>query len=286
MKYGLFMLLEIPFTLGSGKVFAMLSDRGIVTKEKLITMLDSTLIPSLNGVELQRSSVSDFQYRLASKSPNIAELYHENSKLSKYLDRCVITDEETIRFVKEWYLSTTCKISEEDIAEGKGQSFLRNINSVPDQLQTIFRSLESDQEAELLYSLDVLMLYENKVYRYIPLSDHLWLEKKENSDALNELRAMVIGAERDSIDKASAIIFLVGCSWRNMIFYGPRGYRNTVLDAGFLTHHFLQIAKDSRFSLQVFQNFFDRKVDNFLNLDGVERFTLMLIAVLDGNREG
>jgi hypothetical protein len=263
----------------------MISDRKITTKEKLVGMLDSTLIPSLNGVELQKNSVIDFQRRLASKTPNIAELYHENSKLSQHLDKCILTDEETVKYVKNWYLSTTCKISEEDLVKGKSEDSLKDIGTFPEGLANSLGTLKGGIELDLLYSLDLLLLYEYRIYRYVPLSELLWLERLVDSDEAKTLKPMLIGETRDSIDEALGLIFVIGCPWRNMIFYGPRGYRNMLINAGYLIHHLSHVARDNELSLVVFQNFYDRKIDNFLNLDGVERFALAVIAVLCNNAE-
>lgn len=253
-----------------------------LTKSKLISILEGTLFPSLNSIELEKNSITDFQYRFISKFPNIAEIFHENSKLNEYTAKCIVTDREMMKEAKNWYLTTTCKVKEEDIDREEAKDIFKNIETLPQNLTKLFVDFSKEgRETEHLYNVDLLLLYNHNIYKYIPLSKYLLLEKKIGSKEMSLLKTWIIEEERNCLERALGIIFLVGIPWRNMVLYGPRGYRNMLIEAGCLIHHLSQRSSDNGLDLVSFKNFYDNKINRFLNVDGVESFTLSIIAVLE-----
>ncbi len=252
-----------------------------LTKNKLISILKGTLFPSLYSIELEKNSITDFQYRFVSKYPNIAELFHENSKLNEYTSKCIVTDEEIIKEAKNWYLATTCKVREEDIDREEAEDIFKNIETLPQNLTKLFVDFSKEgKEAEWLYNVDLLLLYKHKVYKYIPLTKYLLLEKKIGSKEMGLLETWIIEKGKDPLERTLGLIFLVGIPWRNMVLYGPRGYRNMLIETGCLIHHLSQVSFNNGLDLVFFKNFYDNKINRLLNLDGVEGVTLTIISIL------
>ena len=52
--------------------------------EYIQMFLESPMIPSPHSIELSHSATSDYLYRQVRSKPHLAELYHENSKLSPH----------------------------------------------------------------------------------------------------------------------------------------------------------------------------------------------------------
>jgi hypothetical protein len=70
------------------------------------------------------------------------------------------------------------------------------------------------------------------------------------------------------------VIAIVGSFWRFMKFYGARGYRMILMDAGRLVHEI-----ESRIPCNRYEVFYDDRVDNVLLLDGVEQSVLVLLTL-------
>jgi hypothetical protein len=96
-----------------------------------------------------------------------------------------------------------------------------------------------------------------------------------------------LGAVHDAlalIDRKSApsldgiLLFLVASFARNQMLYGPRGYRRTLIEGGRLIEHMLSRAAASGYASNVWLEFADRHIDDFVEADGIEEAT---IAVLD-----
>jgi len=257
-----------------------------LSKDKLINILESSLIPSLNSIELGKNVINDFLYRNISKYSNIAELYQENSKWNEYIIECFITENEIVKEVKRWYLTTTCKLKEEDIDYKEAKEIFKDINSFPKELKNLFENLlKESEEMELLYDVDILLLYKNNLYRCIPLSKYFILEKKMDERAISLLKNSIVDEATKYLDKSLGIFFIVGVPWRNMIFYGQRGYKNMFLQAGKLVYYISVTGSNNGLKILNFPNFYDNQVNRVLNLDGVENFVLTILPIFERDNE-
>ena len=90
-----------------------------------------------------------------------------------------------------------------------------------------------------------------------------------------------MAAER--VPRTGPLLFVAAAPWRYMMFLGPRGYRRMLLDAGELLGRLRDVAADAAVEAAVFPDFYDRRVDDALLLDGVER-TVVAIVALEGGR--
>jgi len=253
------------------------------SKDEFISLIESTLIPSLNSIELERNSISDYQNRFISRNDNLAEIYHENSKLNDYNKNFIIGNESLIKEVKDWYLKTTCKVKEEDIDRNKSEKFFKPISLFPDKLQELFNQILKEQKfVELLYSVDLLLLYEQNVYRIIPYSEYLMLEKTFSEDAIKHFISSILYLKENGTTETIAYLLLVGVPWRHMVFEGYRGYRSMLIEAGMLLNSVYEIGKKISMEINVYNNFIDNKINKLFNLDGIENYCLSIVSLLNG----
>ena len=78
---------------------------------------------------------------------------------------------------------------------------------------------------------------------------------------------------------AAALVVLVGVFWRSRFKYGLRGYRFTLLEAGHAAQNLLLAATALDLASLPLGGFFDRILDDELELDGVEESSLYALAV-------
>ncbi len=217
-------------------------------------------------------------YRFSSKQPGVAELYHENSKLSPHSTLTVPADDSVIVDAREWYFDSSYGIAEETFEPEEEGRVRMAIADLPAPLRGLIEwATEPGDAVDLLYGLDLFLLHEDRVLRALPTKHFLWVERLVEPNAWQRARSALIGLPET--ERSRTFLFLVGVPWRHMMFYGPRGYRHTLLDAGRFLALFEREATARELRPTVVQNFFDRQLDGFLLLDGVERSTLAVLAL-------
>ena len=78
---------------------------------------------------------------------------------------------------------------------------------------------------------------------------------------------------------AAAVVLMTGMLWRSRFKYGARAYRFTLMEAGHAAHGLLLAAAALRLAAAPVGGFFDRRVDAFLDVDGLYETSLYLLAV-------
>lgn len=235
--------------------------------------LEQTVLPTPNSIDLMRSAETDYIHRFVSKTPHIAELFHENSKCIPSMPMIATGAAEQRQIVQEWYYRTSYNVDAADINEEHASEVLCPLDAMPEKLQSLIRMCQLDQPAGmLLYALDLFVLNQGTIYRYLPGRDFLWIERHlgERDRARLIQSLFELGEEQCSVDTPMA--FIVGAPWRYMMLYGPRGYRHTLVDAGRL----LQIL-EMNMPITVSSNYYDQVLDDILQLDGTERSVLAAI---------
>ena len=232
--------------------------------------LESPIIPSPHSIDLSHSAVSDYLYRQVKSKPHIAELYHENSKLSPHSTLHVPADTSTLEQVRRWFFETAYRVDEETLA-ANGSGLRISYDQLPTWLQSPLNPFSKPGSlANLLYAADLLVLHDGLLVRVVPESDYLWIEGEVKSKS-TLLPGLFWRSPPVSIEECSTMLIVVACPWRYMFIYGPRGYRHTLLDIGRLLGYFQHRCEFSGYSAMVHQDFLDTKADEFFQADGVER---------------
>ena len=239
--------------------------------------LESPIIPSPHSIDLSHSAASDYLYRQVRAKPHVAELYHENSKLSPHSTLQIPSDTSILEQVRRWFFETAYRVDEETlVANGSGLRI--SYERLPRWLQGPLKCFsEPGSLADLLYAADLLVLHDGMLVRIVPESDYLWIEREVKKEA-TLLPDLFWRSPSVSIEECSTMLIIVACPWRYMLIYGPRGYRHTLLDIGRLLGCLQYQHEFHGHSVTVHQDFIDIKVDRFVQADGVERSVYALLT--------
>jgi SagB-type dehydrogenase family enzyme len=82
---------------------------------------------------------------------------------------------------------------------------------------------------------------------------------------------------------ASLVIFITALFERSVFKYGDRGYRYSLIEAGHIGQNLDLVCAALRLACLNIGGFFDRRVDELLELDGVSHSTIYSVAI--GSRE-
>ncbi len=83
---------------------------------------------------------------------------------------------------------------------------------------------------------------------------------------------------------AALIVFITAIFERSIFKYGDRGYRFILLEAGHVAQNLNLVANALGLGSLNIGGFFDREIDEFLNLDGVTQSTIYMTAI--GKKHG
>lgn len=286
----------------------MSQDEQPQTHPRFRAMLEETLFPSPNSVEFARTPQNDYQLRFSARFTHIAELFQENTKLvpystlrasdynqetsfqlnegERFSPRVIEMMNQDFHDARKWYFSTAYRMRESDIIPENEHMLRIRASDLPQPLANIFRPFAFGEPINALpYSVDIVLLYAGRLLRLVPGADILWVMKELQPGEHDVLRASLLSVPRAMLKQASAYIFFVGAPWRYMMFYGPRGYRHMLFEAGALMKQCQFLAGQQGFDTSVCLDFYDARVDQVLLLDGAERTTLGVMAMCDSKAE-
>lgn len=116
------------------------------------------------------------------------------------------------------------------------------------------------------------------LYHYHPFRHALEvLREEDTTDALH--RIMFSPPEVPDIPATCAVaFFIVGIFWRSRFKYGMRGLRWVLIEAGHIGQNMLLAAESLGLGAIPWGGFWDRKVDAFLGIDGVNESVVYCLA--------
>jgi SagB-type dehydrogenase family enzyme len=85
--------------------------------------------------------------------------------------------------------------------------------------------------------------------------------------------------QSDIGQNASLIVFITAVFERSVFKYGDRGYRFIFLEAGHVAQNINLVATALGLGSVNIGGFFDREIDEFLDLDGVTHSTIYMVAI-------
>ena len=244
----------------------------------LFSHLEESIIPSPHSIDLVRSPLSDYLYRQVRRTPHVAELFHENSKVTPSSTMQPAASYDDIRKVKDWFFASSYDVPEEDILT-ETPDFRITVNELPAPLDQLFAPFAQEgRMADLLYAVDLLVVGGDHLFRMSATKPYLFSERplaSEDHDAL----ARAFGMESAAGFEGAHVVLLVGCPWRQMFFHGPRGYRHTLFDVGRLLWYVEATLGTNGIRTGSVQDFHDTAVDDFAQCDGLERSVMAAALV-------
>ena len=220
-------------------------------------------------IRLQRDSLLDYHGRVASTQVSVAELYHENSKLSAEHRLELATTAVDVRQFRQEFLRRRAAVARAANAEGfDGADFWHGL------LGEAFASIP-----EFCYALEVRLVAAHSMYVYEPAAATFDLVKRFTDEEKERLVTAVALLEPASTDPAASFVLLLGCFPRNEVLFGVRGYRRTLIEAGRATNEIVRQADVSGRRAVVRYEFGDREVDLLMEADGVEQSVVVVVQL-------
>lgn len=147
------------------------------------------------------------------------------------------------------------------------------------------RAFRATPSGGALYPLELYVYcaqtlgFERGLYHYNPTENHLRLVRRGDH---SRTIAHALVQENVAYD-ASLLIFITAVFDRSTFKYGDRGYRFALIEAG----HVAQNIDLTVFGLDLgsinLGGFYDRRIDDFLDLDGLTHSTLYMVAIGKGS---
>ena len=244
------------------------------------TMLEGTVPPGPNSVELLRTAAADYRLRFSGKDPHVAELFQENTKLSPHTTVYDPAAAAGIDQARAWHLTTAYRARDDHMVAEEAHAVRLPVDTLPPRLGRMLEPFTQDGRlSSLLYCLDLYVLHEQALLRVVPRTRFLWQDRRIADGGESRVRDSMVSAE--PVPSTGPLLFLVAAPWRYMLFLGPRGYRRMLMDAGELLGRLRDVAADAAVEAAAFLDFYDRQVDDVLQLDGTERTVIATVA-LDG----
>jgi hypothetical protein len=246
-------------------------------------LLEETLFPSTNNIELIRTPNTDYSYRFGSKQPHIAELFQENTKLHPFSPLTTSINVDDYDEARKWFFTTPYRMKESDVKSSQKDVVMWGHQKLSASLQNIFLPFaDNPDKYGLLYSVDLFLLHGDKLLKQVPNANYFWVEKRLKSPELQLLRSSIVNLSKKVATNVENLLFLVGVPWRYMMFFGPRGYRKMMFDAGQLMHYVDEKARESGWNPICCQEFYDTRINKVLLMDGTERSTLAVTLLTEG----
>ena len=92
------------------------------SESPLRALLEGTVLPSPNTVEMLRTAPSDYRRRFDGGNLHVAELFQENTKLSPHTTLHDRGDAAALDHARAWYLSTAYRVEDDDLAAGQADT--------------------------------------------------------------------------------------------------------------------------------------------------------------------
>lgn len=251
------------------------------------SLIEETLFPSPNSVEFTRTPQNEYILRFGNHTANIAELFQENTKLIPYSTMIGAFDEQEYQEARKWYFTSSYRIKEEDLKQDQTHYMMTKHHELPEPIRTLFAPFAEEGDlTSLLFSVDLFYLSGNRLVRQVPQTDYLWFEKNLTQFEQQLFRSSLLRVPQDKLADTKDFLILVGVPWRYMMFFGPRGYRKMMYEAGALMNRLAESATKLGLGPILCDDFFDARVDRVMLMDGTERTTLAIIPLTGGETNG
>ncbi|HVF06736.1 MAG TPA: hypothetical protein VNA20_18010 [Frankiaceae bacterium] len=243
--------------------------------------LEETQLPSPHSVDLVDSPRAGYVSRLLAREPNVAELFHANSSLSRYSAANQAADPTLVDAAREWFFATGYQPLDGDFDDDLALEHRVRVplGLLPDGLGAALRPLVTANPRERsLYSGDMWLVAGTEVFRVPARRGVLWKERtlteRERADLFDAIVAEPAPAHRD------VLLVWVVVPWRQMVFRGPRGYRHALLELGGQIAVVEAELAAAGVGVRTTYDFYDDAVNRLLEVDGTEHAAIA-VSVLD-----
>lgn len=246
--------------------------------------------------------------------PNIAELFHENSKFRKHGGgiRSLIDalGFNYLRYEKAQRLESDYNLPKVDLPAPKKPKiqldkvllerestrvFSKEYELKLSELSGILRYSCGPRKGEegfrtwpsagALYPTSVFIAarrvkdLESAIYIYEPYNNMLYRYLSLTEDVWDEIDRSMAVREVVDIENASLFVFLVGTFWKPMVKYGCRAYRYVFIEAGHIGQNLYLTATAFGLGCVSIGGYYDDCLDEALLMDGIENSVIYVFAL-------
>ena len=142
------------------------------------------------------------------------------------------------------------------------------------------QSLRTAPSGGALYPLELYVAcqrvegLETGLYHFDPLRHGLEFLRPFEGDSLEELSPY-----HELFSSSAAFVAITAMFWRSRFKYGARAYRFTLLEAGHAAQSLLLAVAALGLGATPIGGFYDRRVDEFLGIDGIYEASLYLVPI-------
>jgi hypothetical protein len=219
-------------------------------------------------VRLEPDSLADYRARLTSPQVPVAELYHENSKLSRELLPALAMTTVDPAQVRQEFLRRRAALAQ--VTPGHRFDGM-------DAWHALLRPAAAARPG-LFYAIELRLLTGGELLAYEPAGDSFSLLKGLDATEGERLAAALSLVPGGGLTDGESLLVVLACFPRNEILFGQHGYRRTLLEAGQVTQSLLRAAEEASLTARACYEFATREVDRIMEVDGVEHSTLVTIA--------
>lgn len=119
------------------------------------------------------------------------------------------------------------------------------------------------------------------LYHYNPMKNHV-RQVRENDQSL-ELSGGLVEFQQNLAMDTSIVFYITALFERTIFKYGNRGYRFVLFEAGHVAQNLNLVASAMGLGVLNIGGYYDRKIDDMLELDGLNHSTIYMVGV--GNKE-
>lgn len=253
--------------------------RSPISDAEFQRMLEQTLVPTPNLTSLSNSFLEEFVNRFDNRIENPAESFHLNSMLTRS-DGLRLLPPGQAAEVRSWYLEKCGRVATSDLDTDLGHNIVVPHDQLDRRLAMMLSVFGQDGPMRgALYSVDLMIVMDRKVYRQVAGSSGISLEAVLDDENWQMFTDATVDTAPADIDGAVATIVIVGVPWRNMLISGPRGYRRMLIDTGVLLSALGSMAQQVGLVANPVTDFVDVSVDRALANDGLDRSALLLMPL-------
>lgn len=121
---------------------------------------------------------------------------------------------------------------------------------------------------------------EKAIYHYDPGMHNLRTVFRGDFD--DQIKNALV--QKELVDSASGVFFLTALFYRTTFKYGDRGYRFVMMEAGHVAQNLNLVSTALNYGSLNVGGFFDREIDDMLEIDGIEHSTVYLNMI--GKKKG
>jgi len=241
--------------------------------------LEENNVKSDNIFEFNETNLSYYASRYTSEEyvslyemAHVNSFYHDSSEF--------IANRELLEKAKQWHMMSVHPEHSDYVLEG--DKYVLH-ESLPGQVKGICNQLQAEQHLDF-YTTDLLLMYKNKIYQYLPGKNFVF-KWKDNMEArrkvFEQAHGFLFGEQQLDLNVDSVVALPVFIPIRAMLFLGETGYRSALLNHGAILHYI-----ECELHTRKYDYFSNIKLNDWLQIDGVERSVISYFITCKGEEDG